>query len=106
MTVTAIPMSAILLAAKPLLMLGGQTPEVAETTAAYIRCAAAQQMRIPIATMSGGQHTMHAATATTAAYIRCAAAQQMRIPIATMFGGQHTMHAATATMLGTVVVSV
>lgn len=57
-------MSAILLAAKLLLVFGDQTSEVAETTAAYIRCAAAQQMRIPTATMSGGQHTMHAATAT------------------------------------------
>ena len=40
MAVTATPMCAILLAARPLLMLGGQSQEVAETTAAYIRCAA------------------------------------------------------------------
>ena len=37
MAVVATPMSATLLAAKPLLLLGGQTPEVAATTAAYIR---------------------------------------------------------------------
>ena len=40
MAVTATPICAVLLAAKPLLMLGGQSQEVAETTAAYIRCAA------------------------------------------------------------------
>lgn len=48
-----LPVSAILLSSKPILLLLGQTPAVADTTATYIRCAQAMQCTLVILATSG-----------------------------------------------------